>query len=131
MTTRPEAVVDTPQTDPLEAETKRQKEFFEGAISFIGRDPLLTSQEKERRLLKTGELRGLIREIKSGGKTMDEFWKFQEEKENMLDYLFFAETVEGLNVNLWRLALAQINPLKFGKGVDRSHRIKGTIGKRS
>lgn len=131
MVTPLEAVVDRPQTDPLEVETKRQKEFFEGAYSFIRRDPILTAEEKERRLLKVGELKGWTDEVRTGRKSMVEFWKLQEEKENMPDYLFFAETVEGLTVNWWRLALAQIDPLKFGKGVDRSDRIKATIGKRS
>lgn len=131
MATPLEAVVDKPQTDLLEAETKRQKEFFEGAISFIRRDPMLTSEEQERRLLKVEELRVWIYEIKLGVKTMDDLWKFQEDRVNMPDYLFLADTIEGLTVNWWRLVLAQIDPQTFGRAINRSNKITATIGKRS
>lgn len=131
MATPPEAVVDKPQTDPLEVETKRQKEFFEGAYSFIRRDPILTAEEKERRLLKVGELKGWTDEVRTGRKSMGEFWKLQEEKENMPDYLFLAETVEGLTANWLRMALAQINALQYGPGIKKSDQVRATISKRS
>lgn len=131
MTTLLEAVVDKPQTDLLEAETKRQQGFLEGALSFIRRDPFLTSDEKERRLLKIKELTDWTTSVKSGEKTMDQFWEFQTEKIELPDYLFLAQTVEGLIVNWWRMALAQIDALKYGPGIKNSDQVRATISKRS
>ena len=122
---------DVTKPDLLEAETKRQKFLLDGAISFIRRDSKLTPEEKEHHLLKLNELMDFASEVKSGKKTMDEFWEFQETRLEMPDYIFLSETVEGLTTNWWRLIMAQIDPLKDGPAIQVSYQVRGTIGKRS
>ncbi len=80
MATLREAVVDSPQTDLLKAETKRQQGFLDGALSFVRRDPILTFEEKERRLLKIREVLDWTTAIKSGEKTMEQFWVFKKKE---------------------------------------------------
>ena len=83
------------------------------------------------RLAIVEELRNLANEIRSGKKTMEDFWTYQSEHINDSTYQFLSDIHPGLNVVGWRVIMAIIDPFTYGRDIKRAAGTNAPISKRS
>lgn len=95
-------------------ELARQNVILQNAFKYICDDPPMV---KIPRLAIVGELRNLADEIREGRKTIDDFWAYQEAHIADSDHEFLGKTHPGLNVVGWRVILAFIDPLAYGRDI--------------
>lgn len=99
--------------DQLELE--RQKNLFQGSFTYICDE--LEVRVKILRLAIVAELRNMADEIRGGKKTIEAFWTYQEEHIDDPAYEFLGKIHPGLNVAGWRVFMALIDPLAYGRDV--------------
>lgn len=126
-----EAVVDgNPSLSPEDkAELERQRNLLHGSFAYI-------SEEKEEtvripRLAIVVELRKMADDIHDGTKMMEDFWTYQELHIDDPAYEFLSENHPGLNVAGWRVFMALIDPLAYGREIQAAGRTRGSISRRS
>lgn len=103
-------------------ELDRQKELLQGVFQI----PQYTSDPKKVSILAGVETVTLA--TCQSESPIEDFLHFQEGVINLHEYAFLSETYPGLNVNGWRIFLAKIDPLTYGRAIHRTS--KGTSGKR-
>lgn len=95
-------------------ELARQNVVLQNTFKYICKDlPIV----KIPRLAIVEELRNLAEEIREGGKTIDDFWAYQEKHISDSDHQFLSEIHPGLNVVGWKVILAFIDPLTYGRDI--------------
>ncbi len=111
-----EAVADGGPIFSLEEqeERARQNVVLQNAFTYICKDPPLV---KIPRLAIVEGLRMLAEEIRGDEKSMVDFWTYQEEHIGDPDYGFLGEIHPGLNVTGWRVMMALIDPLQYGRDI--------------
>ncbi len=105
-----------------EEEIVRQGEILKGVFHI----PQYTSDPMKVSILAGVE--AVVSTICQSDKPIENFLHFQDSVINLSEYAFLSETYPGLNVNGWRIFLAKIDPLTYGRQIHRTS--KGTSGKR-
>lgn len=95
-------------------ELARQRVVLQNAFRYICNDPPMV---KIPRLAIIEELRKLADEIGDGKKSIEDFWEYQEEHMGNPDHQFLNEGHPGLNVVGWKVILASIDPLTYGRNI--------------
>lgn len=129
--TPPNAGEFTGKTLEDQLELMRQSNLLRGAFDYIGDDSFLSPQVKERRMAIVSEVRGWVESIHKREASLDDFLRYQDEKLENPEFLFLGESYPGLNVAGWRVILALIDPLKYGRNIQSFTEITATISKRS
>lgn len=95
-------------------ERARQKAVLQNAFTYICNDlPMV----KIPRLAIVEELRKLVEEIREGEKTINDFWEYQEKHIQDPAHQFLTEIHPSLNVVGWRVILAFVDPLTYGRDI--------------
>ncbi len=93
---------------------------------------LLPAEMKARRTMIIEEITSLTDRIRRKELTIDKFFSYQDAHLEESDYQFLSQPHPGLNVTGWRVFMACIDPLRYGKTIDRSMAtVRGTISHRS
>lgn len=101
-----------------EAELERQKNLLMGAFAYISDEPNATVRIPRWAIV--AELRKMAEDIRGGTKTMEDFWTYQEDHINDPAYEFLGEIHPGLNFAGWRVVMALIDPLGYGRDINYS-----------
>lgn len=92
----------------------------------------ITESNKETPTAIVNEARALIAKIRKEKRDQKEFFTYQDEHFDNPHYAFLEEEYPGLNVNGWRVLMAELNPIKYGTAIQRKdYHIYGTISQRS
>lgn len=115
-----EAVADggAPLSPKDVAELERQKNLLMGAFAYISDEPNETVRIP--RLAIVAELRKLAEDIRGGTKAMEDFWTYQNRHIDDPAYEFLGEIHPGLNFAGWRVFMALIDPLGYGRDIEHS-----------
>lgn len=111
------------------AELERQQNLLRGAFAYISDEPI--EAIRIHRLAIITDLRQMAEDIGRGTKTMNDFWTYQDIYIDDPVYGFLSEIHPGLNVAGWRVVMALIDPLTYGRAVQGSSDIPGRISRRS
>ncbi len=111
------------------AELERQQNLLRGAFAYISDEPI--EAIRIHRLAIITDLRKMVKDIRGGTKTMNDFWTYQDTYIDDPAYGFLADFHPGLNVAGWRVVMALIVPLKYGRSIEASSNVRGTISRRS
>lgn len=78
------------------------------------------------------EVRALVAKIRVEKRDPQEFFAYQDVHFGDPHYAFLEEPYPGLNVNGWRVFMAELDPVKYGVAITRKEfQIRGTISQRS
>lgn len=100
----------------------------------------LSDEQKARQMAIIESARMLIARIRKGENapdghalTSEDFFAYQDAHFDDPDYAFLIDLHPGLNSNGWRLLLAEMDPVKWGKSIERpmAFDVHATISKRS
>lgn len=129
--TPPHAGEFTGKTLEDQLEIVRQSNLLRGAFDYIADDRFLSPEVRERRMAIMGEIRGWVERIHKREALLDDFLAYQDEKFENPEFRFLGEVYPGLNVAGWRVILALIDPMKYGRNIQSYTKVTATISKRS
>lgn len=129
--TPPHAGEFTGKTLEDQLEIVRQSNLLRGAFDYIADDSFLSPEVRERRMAIVSEVRGWVAKIHTREASLDDFFAYQDDKLDKPEFLFLGQVYPGLNVAGWRVILALIDPLKYGRSIQSYTEITATISKRS
>lgn len=116
-------------SDAAEPERQRQRNLFQGAFAYIENEP--DERIKIPRLSIVEDLRQMVRDIHAGEKTIGDFWVYQDLHIDDPGYSFLGEQHPGLNVSGWRVFMALIDPLTYGRNIQVADGSRAPISRRS
>jgi hypothetical protein len=99
---------------------------------YLDTDTSIPEDDREKRKAIVSALTGLVTDIRSKKAESSALFDYQDRHFDEPEYKWLQEHYPGLNVNGWRVFIALIDPLKYGKDIDRAaQQVLGTISKRS
>lgn len=130
----------TPQTAKEEAKYTAEEAAVLGRIKdiingdffhHVTQEPV-SETNKESPSAIVVRTRSFIAKIRLDKRDAQEFFTYQDEHFDDPEYAFLKDLYPGLNVNGWRVLMAELDPKKYGIAIARKEfQVRGTISQRS
>lgn len=112
---------------------KKMESLMNGApFHYLEKDESISGDERDTRRQIISSLNNLILNIRSKKADLKEFFDYQDMHFDAPDHAWLQTEHPGVNVTGWRVVMVLMDPLTYGKGLDRPiQTVHGTISQRS